>query len=88
LGVGELGIIELRWKNVFRGYWKTPEKTAKELKDSGFFITGDLGVKSQNGRISVVGRQKDLIISGGYNYPKEMEDVLTDIDAVRAEYSG
>lgn len=82
MGAGEIGIIELSWKNVFQGYWKTPEKMVEELRDRGFFITGDLGVKPQDGRISVVGRQKDLMISGGYNYPKEMEDVLTDMDGV------
>ena len=80
---GEVGMIEVRGDNVFQGYWNMPEKTAEELRDNGFFITGDLGVKSEDGRISIVGRQKDLIISGGYNiYPKEVEDVINDIDGV------
>jgi len=80
---GEVGMIEVRGDNVFRGYWNMPEKTAEELRDNGFFITGDLGIKSDDGRISIVGRQKDLIISGGYNiYPKEIEDVINDIDGV------
>jgi len=80
---GEVGMIEVRGDNVFQGYWNMPEKTAEELRDTGFFITGDLGVKSDDGHISIVGRQKDLIISGGYNiYPKEIEDVINDIDGV------
>ena len=80
---GDIGMIEVRGDNVFQGYWNMPEKTAEELRDNGFFITGDLGVKSDDGRVSIVGRQKDLIISGGYNiYPKEIEDVINDIDGV------
>ncbi|KQI71395.1 malonyl-CoA synthase [Loktanella sp. 5RATIMAR09] len=83
VGPGEIGMIEVRGDNVFQGYWNMPEKTAEELRENGFFITGDLGVKSDDGRITIVGRQKDLIISGGYNiYPKEIEDVLNDIDGV------
>ncbi|MBT8412250.1 MAG: malonyl-CoA synthase [Octadecabacter sp.] len=80
---GEIGMIEVRGDNVFQGYWNMPDKTAEELRDTGFFITGDLGVKTEDGRISIVGRQKDLIISGGYNiYPKEIEDVINDVDGV------
>ena len=80
---GEIGMIEVRGDNVFQGYWNMPEKTAEELRDTGFFITGDLGVKTEDGRVSIVGRQKDLIISGGYNiYPKEIEDVINDVDGV------
>ncbi|MEP1697742.1 MAG: AMP-binding protein [Paracoccaceae bacterium] len=80
---GEIGMIEVRGDNVFQGYWNMPEKTAEELRDTGFFITGDLGIKTPDGRVSIVGRQKDLIISGGYNiYPKEIEDVINDIDGV------
>ncbi|SOH95477.1 malonyl-CoA/methylmalonyl-CoA synthetase [Monaibacterium marinum] len=83
VAAGEIGMIEVRGDNVFQGYWNMPEKTAEELRESGFFITGDLGVKSSDGRISIVGRQKDLIISGGYNiYPKEIEDVINDVDGV------
>ncbi len=83
VGPDEIGMIEVRGDNVFQGYWNMPEKTAEELRKNGFFITGDLGVKSEDGRITIVGRQKDLIISGGYNiYPKEIEDVLNDIDGV------
>lgn len=80
---GEVGMIEVRGDNVFQGYWNMPEKTAEELRDNGFFITGDLGVKSADARISIVGRQKDMIISGGYNiYPKEIEDVINEVDGV------
>lgn len=83
LAAGEIGMIEVRGDNVFSGYWNMPEKTAEDLRDTGFFITGDLGVKAADGRISIVGRQKDLIISGGYNiYPKEIEDVINNITGV------
>ncbi|MEO9825598.1 MAG: malonyl-CoA synthase [Paracoccaceae bacterium] len=81
---GEIGMIEVRGPNVFKGYWKMPEKTAEELRENGFFISGDLGQFDENGYLSIVGRQKDLIITGGYNvYPKEIEDVLNDVDGVR-----
>ncbi|WP_298256357.1 malonyl-CoA synthase [uncultured Litoreibacter sp.] len=80
---GDVGMIEVRGANVFQGYWNMPEKTAEEIRETGFFITGDLGIQSADGRVSIVGRQKDLIISGGYNiYPKEIEDVINDIDGV------
>lgn len=83
VAAGDIGMIEVRGDNVFQGYWNMPDKTAEDLRDTGFFITGDLGVKTDDGRISIVGRQKDLIISGGYNiYPKEIEDVINDIDGV------
>ena len=76
---GEIGMVEVRGRNVFGGYWKMPEKTKAELRDNGFFITGDLGQLSDDGYLSIVGRAKDLIITGGYNvYPKEIEDVLND----------
>ncbi len=80
---GDIGMIEVRGDNVFQGYWNMPEKTAEELRDTGFFITGDLAVADDEGRISIVGRAKDLIIAGGYNiYPKEIEDVLNDVPGV------
>ncbi|WP_299984852.1 malonyl-CoA synthase [uncultured Ruegeria sp.] len=80
---GEVGMIEVRGPNVFKGYWQMPEKTTEELRENGFFITGDLGQFSEDGYLSIVGRSKDLIITGGYNvYPKEIEDVLNDIDGV------
>ena len=74
---GEVGMIEVRGPNVFKGYWQMPEKTREELRDSGFFITGDLGQFDADGYLSIVGRQKDLIITGGFNvYPKEVELIL------------
>ncbi len=80
---GEVGMIEVRGPNVFEGYWQMPQKTAQELRGNGFFITGDLGQYSEDGYLSIVGRSKDLIITGGYNvYPKEIEDVLNDIEGV------
>ncbi|MDP5220392.1 malonyl-CoA synthase [Ruegeria sp. 2205SS24-7] len=76
---GEIGEIEIRGPNVFKGYWHMPEKTAAELRENGFFITGDLGRIDDDGYLHIVGRNKDLIISGGYNiYPKEIELVLDD----------
>ena len=80
---GEIGMIEVRGDNVFQGYWNMPEKTAEELRENGFFLTGDLAIEAEDGRISIVGRAKDLIISGGYNiYPKEIEDVINDAHGV------
>ncbi len=80
---GEVGMIEIRGPNVFSGYWRMPEKTSEELRDNGFFITGDLGQFSEDGYLSIVGRSKDLIITGGFNvYPKEIEDVLNGIEGV------
>ncbi|MDG1458554.1 MAG: AMP-binding protein, partial [Pseudoprimorskyibacter sp.] len=80
---GEIGQIEVRGPNVFKGYWQMPEKTAAELRDDGFFITGDLGRMDDDGYLHIVGRNKDLIISGGYNiYPKEIELVLDEQPAV------
>jgi malonyl-CoA/methylmalonyl-CoA synthetase len=74
---GEVGVIEVRGPNVFRGYWQMPDKTREELRDSGFFITGDLGVMGPDGYLTIVGRAKDLVISGGFNvYPKEVEEAL------------
>ncbi len=80
---GEVGMIEVRGENVFGGYWQMPEKTAAELRADGWFITGDLGVIDERGYVSIVGRGKDLIISGGYNiYPKEVEAVIDDVPGV------
>ena len=79
----EIGMIEVRGPNVFKGYWNMPDKTSLELRENGYFITGDLGKLSSDGYLSIVGREKDLIISGGYNvYPKEIEDVLNDLDKI------
>lgn len=80
---GETGMLEVQGPNVFAGYWKMPEKTAEELRDNGFFITGDLGRIDGDGYVHIVGRQKDLIISGGYNiYPKEIELLIDDLSGV------
>ena len=76
-------MVEVRGPNVFQGYWNMPEKTAEELRNTGFFITGDLGQFNEHGYLSIVGRHKDLIITGGYNvYPKEIEDILNDIEGI------
>jgi len=80
LAQGEVGIIEVKGPNVFKGYWRMPEKTRSEFRDDGFFITGDLGEIDERGYVHIVGRAKDLIISGGFNvYPKEVE---VEIDAM------
>ncbi|MDG4882320.1 malonyl-CoA synthase [Mesorhizobium sp. WSM4884] len=77
---GEIGMIEVKGPNVFAGYWRMPEKTKAEFRGDGFFITGDLGLIDADGYVHIVGRGKDLIISGGYNvYPKEIE---SEIDAL------
>lgn len=81
---GETGMIEVRGPNVFKGYWRMPEKTAEELRKDGFFITGDLGRIDADGYVHIVGRAKDLVISGGYNvYPKEIEDAIDALPGVR-----
>jgi malonyl-CoA/methylmalonyl-CoA synthetase len=80
LANGEIGVIEVKGPNVFKGYWLMPEKTAEEFRVDGFFITGDLGKIDERGYVQIVGRAKDLIISGGFNvYPKEIE---SEIDAL------
>lgn len=83
LAAGSIGIIEVKGPNVFAGYWNMPEKTAEEFRDDGFFITGDLGKIDARGYLHIVGRAKDLIISGGYNiYPKEVELLLDEQEGV------
>jgi malonyl-CoA/methylmalonyl-CoA synthetase len=75
-----IGMIEVKGPNVFQGYWRMPEKTKSEFRDDGFFITGDLGKIDANGYVHILGRGKDLVISGGFNvYPKEIE---SEIDAM------
>jgi malonyl-CoA/methylmalonyl-CoA synthetase len=80
LGTDEIGMIEVKGRNVFGGYWRMPEKTKAEFRADGFFITGDLGKVDARGYVHIVGRGKDLIITGGFNvYPKEVE---TELDAL------
>ena len=83
LPVGEIGVIEVRGPNVFKGYWRMPEKTKAEFRPDGFFITGDVGRIDARGYVYISGRAKDLIISGGFNvYPKEIEDQIDRIAGV------
>ena len=80
---GDIGVLEVRGPNVFAGYWQMPEKTAEELREDGFFITGDLGRIDEDGYVHIVGRAKDLIISGGLNvYPKEVEALIDSLPGV------
>jgi malonyl-CoA/methylmalonyl-CoA synthetase len=80
---GEVGGIQVRGPNVFPGYWRMPEKTAEEFTADGYFRTGDMGVLTPDGYLSIVGRAKDLIISGGLNvYPKEIEDRIDALSGV------
>jgi len=80
---GVTGTVEVRGPNVFAGYWRMPQKTAQEFRPDGYFVTGDLGSLAEDGRLTLVGRAKDLIISGGYNiYPKEIEDALDGLPGV------
>ncbi|MDB5728478.1 MAG: malonyl-CoA synthase [Noviherbaspirillum sp.] len=79
----EIGDIQVKGPNVFKGYWRIPEKTAEEFTPDGFFRTGDVGKFDAAGYLSIVGRSKDLIISGGYNvYPKEIESFIDELDDV------
>jgi malonyl-CoA/methylmalonyl-CoA synthetase len=80
---GEIGVIEVKGPNVFAGYWRMPEKTSQEFRADGYFITGDLARVDEDGYIHIVGRAKDLVISGGFNvYPKEVETEIDIIEGV------
>ncbi len=80
---GEIGMIEVKGPNVFKGYWQMPEKTASEFRKDGFFITGDLGKIDERGYVSIVGRDKDLVITGGFNvYPIEVETEIDELPGV------
>ncbi len=80
---GEPGLLEVRGPNVFAGYWRNPDKTAQEFRADGFFITGDVATQAPDGRITLVGRAKDLIIAGGLNiYPKEIEEAIDALPGV------
>jgi malonyl-CoA/methylmalonyl-CoA synthetase len=79
----EIGILEVKGPNVFKGYWRMPEKTKMEFREDGFFITGDLAKIDSRGYVHIVGRGKDLVISGGFNvYPKEVESEINAIPGV------
>jgi malonyl-CoA/methylmalonyl-CoA synthetase len=80
---GEIGGIQVKGPNVFAGYWRMPDKTAQEFTSDGFFITGDVGRMDARGYVTIVGRSKDLIISGGYNvYPAELESFINELPGV------
>ena len=84
LPAGEIGAIQVAGPNVFGGYWQMPEKTKEEFTADGFFKTGDVGKQDARGYVTIVGRSKDLIISGGYNvYPAEIESVLNEMPGVQ-----
>ena len=84
LGIGETGDLQIRGPNVFAGYWKMPEKTAEDFTGDGFFNTGDKGRIDRDGYVSIVGRAKDVVITGGLNvYPKEVELFIDDLPGVR-----
>ncbi len=83
LPANEIGVLEFKGPNLFKGYWRMPEKTAEEFRDDGFFISGDLASQDETGRVSIVGRAKDLIISGGFNiYPKEIELLIDELPGI------
>ena len=80
---GEIGAVEVRGPSIFQGYWRMPEKTAEEFTADGWFKTGDVGHLDAHGRLTLIGRSKDLIISGGYNvYPAEVEGYLNELPGV------
>lgn len=81
--VGEVGEIQVKGPNVMKGYWRQPEKTASEFTADGYFKTGDVGVIDDMGYLAIVGRAKDMIISGGFNvYPKEIEALIDELPGV------
>jgi len=83
VAAGEIGVIEVSGPNVFKGYWRMPEKTRQEFREDGFFITGDVGFIDEHGYVHIVGRDKDMVISGGYNvYPKEIEQLIDAIPGI------
>ena len=83
LPAGEVGVLEVRGPNVFAGYWRLPEKTAEEMRADGFFVTGDMARIEADGYVTIVGRARDLIITGGLNvYPKEIEQAIDALPGV------
>ena len=80
---GEVGMIEIRGPNVCKGYWRMPDKTAEAFRDDGFFMSGDLGLIDEAGYVRIVGRERDLVITGGLNvYPAEVEAAIEAIPGV------
>ena len=80
----DIGILQVKGANVFAGYWRMPEKMAEEFTHDGFFITGDMAKYNEQGYISIVGRNKDMVITGGYNvYPKEVELLLDELEGIK-----
>lgn len=83
VAAGDVGVLEVKGPNVFKGYWRNAKKTREEFRKDGYFITGDLATMAQDGRITIVGRAKDLIITGGFNvYPKEIEGELNGLPGI------
>jgi malonyl-CoA/methylmalonyl-CoA synthetase len=81
---GAVGVLQVKGPNVFAGYWRQPERTAEEMRPGGWFVTGDLVMLDEDGYVHIVGRAKDLIISGGLNvYPKEVEDQIDQLAGVQ-----
>ena len=81
---GDVGVLEVSGPNVFAGYWQMPEKTTEEFRNDGYFITGDMATMDEYGRVAIVGRAKDLVISGGFNvYPKEVETEIDGLPGVK-----
>ncbi len=81
--LGQSGLVQVRGTQLFQGYWNLPDKTAEEMTNDGFFITGDIGTIDSEGRLTLAGRSGDMIISGGLNvYPKEIETVLDEVEGI------
>jgi malonyl-CoA/methylmalonyl-CoA synthetase len=84
VNIGEVGDLQVKGDNVFKGYWEMPEKTKEDFTKDGFFNTGDQAIIDNDGYVSIVGRSKDMIISGGLNvYPKEVEDVIDMLEGIK-----
>jgi malonyl-CoA/methylmalonyl-CoA synthetase len=83
VAAGDVGVLEVKGPNVFKGYWRNPKKTEEEFRKDGYFITGDLATMAPDGRVTIVGRARDLIITGGFNvYPKEVEEEINALAGV------
>lgn len=83
VAVNTVGNLQVKGDNVFGGYWRMPEKTAEEFTPDGFFKTGDMATLDDDGYFSIVGRGKDMVITGGFNvYPKEIELEIDELDGI------